>query len=259
MLFSFIKVERLKLFHCKGLSTEYLLSAELLNNICEDELSGEIQETDAANSKNSSSSLLSYTDCSNISISSYLNPGGLSVQNLTNYTNTSSSLQASKLLKSRSKLIKMKSINSFSQLYRYPWIFCHNLFIKLGELSKQAWRHLLNFSYTTQLIIQKRDTIVNYYDINHEAFIPHKCQKDPSNLRAETGYLKSEFNNRLRTTFIQTFENIYFTFFIGRLCVPSNINIREREYFVYLITSTVSTFISYWLYYMPLSFLGNFE
>jgi hypothetical protein len=233
-----------------------MLSADLLNNICEDELSGESQE-EVFNPKNSNG-LLSYTDCSNISISSYLNPTGVNVQNLTNYTNTSAS-QSSKTLKSRSKPTKMKSINSCSTFWRHPWLLCVNLSIKAREILKQVGRNLLNIPYTTQFLVEKRNVIDNYYDVNHDDFIPHKCQKDPSNLRAETGYLKSEFNNRLRTTFIQTFENIYFTFFIGRLCVPANINIREREYFVYLVTSTISTFISYWLYYMPLSFLGKFH
>lgn len=200
-------------------------------------------------SKNSRSSSLTYTDCSNMSISSYLNQT-VSIPALKNLT--SSSGQTAKIAKPRAKVAKIKSFQSFLNL-------CSNFFSNLSKKTCSFFQYIDNmvstFPQTSSFLLKKRQQPSN--NLDNTAFIQHRCQKDASNLRAETAYLNNEFDHRLHTVFLHTFENIYFTFIIGRMCVPYNVNIREMEYFIYLAIATVSTSISYWLYYMPLSFLSK--
>ena len=81
------------------------------------------------------------------------------------------------------------------------------------------------------------------------------CQKNAIGLREECNWFSFEFKNRLAHTFIFTFEGIYYNFFVSRLFVPAEVYIREGEFFMYMISSLISTFISYWLYLVPYSFL----
>lgn len=254
-----------------GLPLEYSLPNDLINNSCETEsiTTEAVNYLDnATNLKSSSSSInsFSYTDCSNMSMSSYLNPILSIPHNLANFSSNNTT-QPVKLIKSRTKSTKIKNFNSVVSIVRYifykPLEMGWNLVKQTFEILKQTWYFLLTFPETSSFYIGKRNLnnkdnenkIHSNNNHNNTSFIQHKCQKDPSNLRAETAYLRSEFKNRLKVTVLQTFESIYFTYFLGRLCVPKNVNIREREYFIYLITATMSTFIAHWLYYMPLSFL----
>lgn len=87
------------------------------------------------------------------------------------------------------------------------------------------------------------------------SIIKHNCGKDAHSLREETNLFIKIFNFRFKQICFCTFEIVYYNLIIPRLCVPEYMNIRNFEYYSYSLIIILSTFISYWLYYIPLSFL----
>ena len=211
--------------------------------------------------KNYSTSTLSYADCSNMSISTFLNQNvniNASIAQFTPKQQNTNCYYASKhVIKNRSKVAKTNLLCKISTAFRD---ILQSIIIWSTYLSKQIieFRNfLVNFPKTSCIVVHKRSAAKENNNNMSNMFIRHKCQNDPYNLRAETAYMNFEFNRRLKQIAIKTFESIYFTFFIGRICVPVNVNIRESEYFVYFLTASLNTLISYWLYYIPLSFLSK--
>jgi len=207
-----------------------------------------------------SNSSLSYTDCSNMSISTFLNQNVNMNSSISQFTakqqNINCNYVGKQLIKNRNKTAKNKLFNKVSAIFRD---FLQSLTAWNTYLSKQInefRKFAAKFPKTSSFIVHKR-SLTKEYNTNSSTFIRHKCQNDPCNLRTETAYMNFEFNSRLKMIFTKTFGSIYFTFFIGRICVPLNVNIRESEYFYYLVIAILNTFISYWLYYIPLSFLGK--
>ena len=121
----------------------------------------------------------------------------------------------------------------------------------------RAWSKLSNVTRAVRFDIKKRNT----FNLKNEmtAHVEHKCHRDAFGIREETEYFKYEFNNRLRDVMLKTIESTYFIFFISRLLVPAQVNIREWDYVVFTSLAILNTFLSNWLYYMPLSFLLSYK
>ena len=85
--------------------------------------------------------------------------------------------------------------------------------------------------------------------------LKHNCVKDTVSLREETEIFSKVFNTRFKEICLRTFEIIFYNLIIPRLCVPENINIRNFEFYSYAYIIIISTFLSYWLYYVPMSSL----
>lgn len=201
-----------------------------------------------------------------MSISSFLNQKITIPANLNQFSSSTSTHQHAKLIaKGRSKIGKQKLFTSYLSIayvcyiLQIPAFASLHLSKKIIETARKSWKISRTIPETSCFAMSKRNLLSVDKGDGFTGFIKHKCQNDASNLRAETAYLKSEFNSRLKVALMGTFESIYFTFFIGRICVPTNVNVRNKEYFVYLTVATASTLISYWLYYMPLSFLGKWH
>jgi hypothetical protein len=54
---------------------------------------------------------------------------------------------------------------------------------------------------------------------------------------------------------MHTFEMIFYNVLVPRMCLNEYKNVKNFEYVIYLLVLIVNTFLSYWLSYMPLSFL----
>ena len=121
----------------------------------------------------------------------------------------------------------------------------------------RAWSKLSNVTRAVRFDIKKRNT----FNLKNEmtAHVEHKCHRDAFGIREETEYFKYEFNNRLRDVMLKTIESTYFIFFITRLLVPPQVNIRERDYILFTSLAILNTFLSNWLYHMPLSFLLSYK
>jgi hypothetical protein len=85
--------------------------------------------------------------------------------------------------------------------------------------------------------------------------LKHCCLKDTLSLREETELFSKLFNSRFKEICLRTFEIIFYNLIIPRLCVPDYMNIRNFEFYSYVFIIIISTFISYWLYYIPMSAL----
>jgi hypothetical protein len=83
----------------------------------------------------------------------------------------------------------------------------------------------------------------------------HRCEKNANTLRDETDMLRFEFNSRLTEICIRTVESVYINFVLTRLCLPAHLNVREGDYVLYFSSSFVCSFLAFWVYHMPLSFL----
>ena len=86
--------------------------------------------------------------------------------------------------------------------------------------------------------------------------LKHNCIKDTIGLREETEIFSKVFNSRFKETCLRTFEIVFYNLIIPRLCVPEYINTYKNfEFYSYVYILITSTFISYWLYYVPISSL----
>lgn len=260
------------------------------------------------NQTKSGTNQLIYTDCSNMSLSSFLNqsiPGTLVTQ--LDHTNSNNSNNNIKPIKqyANNKLSKQTSIKPskvdnqqsmslirkflnltiikkpldfIKYLFRSIWQYIHSTFFKscsimilkrnifvvsvnstsqsstvtnIGIYSSQNSSSAVSASANAN----DQQSIFQHYDLYLNSNLQHKCQKDGINLREETEIFKCDYNNRLREIVINTIESVYFNFFITRICVPAQLNVRETEYYLYLISSLLCTFVSFWLYFIPLSFI----
>jgi len=242
---------------------DFMLGSEIICNLTKidsetSQSTTQSNENLEENVKKCTNCSLTYADCSNMSISSFLNKNVQINVNIANFTtkqqNASCQYAGKQFLKNRNKTGKTKFLCKISTLFRDNLqsiiIWCTFFCKKMIDM----WTYLVNFPKTSWIAIHKRSSAQNN---NNNLFIQHKCQNDAYNLRSETAYLTFEFKSRLKLIAMKTFESIYFTFVIGRICVPVSVNIRESEYIVYFITATSNTLISYWLYYIPLSFLSK--
>jgi hypothetical protein len=221
------------------------------------------------NESNNNSTTFVYTDCSNLSIDAFLNQrhsipciltplanetsnSNLSA-NTNGGTNNKSLIQQaslnSKMIKqsiNRTKISKTKQSNMNSNSKK---IF--------SKISCSFISFFSSFPKTSQIIFRKRNTFTYINKLDSISHLNHKCQKDPFKIRNESNQFKLEYNNRLCETILKTFESVYFNFIITRLLVPSNINLREKEYFIFFSSSFITTLLSYWCYYIPFSFLSS--
>lgn len=240
-----------------------------------------------------------YTDCSNISINTFLNQKYL-IPGVTNVTNKSqSTIQTSNGLDSASsndqtsKLVKQsfnlnhrsKSKHGLSKtwlLNNRLRFFLKSTLDKCVSFSNKTVQFILSMPKTSRIKIIKRNSFLNLSPVSTNSnfncnlsltsttnfvlntnlinqtnlcCMHHKCQKDAFALRQETEIFRCEFGVRIREAFVRSFETIYFLFFLARICLPSHVNIREKEYYLYLICTILCTFISYFTYYIPMSFL----
>lgn len=86
--------------------------------------------------------------------------------------------------------------------------------------------------------------------------LEHKCEPKHANYtRDENDLYRYEFNIRLREILVRTVEHVYTNFVLTRLCVPQSMSIRDNEYLLYLVSSLVGAFLTYWIYYLPTSFI----
>ena len=85
--------------------------------------------------------------------------------------------------------------------------------------------------------------------------LKHNCVKDTISLRDETEIFSKVFNSRFKEICMRTFEIVFYNLIITRLCVPEYINTRNFEFYSYVFILITSTFIAYWLYYVPMSSL----
>ncbi len=212
----------------------------------------------------------SFTDCSNMSISTFLTqpvavPNILTSINKSQPTikidpqiNQDQTLRIIKQSLHRARTAKM--VNFSIILSSFPRQLATYLKSRINSLwqflIKFLQSFLLNIPKANKLTIKKRDIFENEFSSNELTnCIQHICHKNAIGLREECNWFSFEFTNRLKQICIFTFECVYYNFFISRLFVPTDVYIREREYYMYMISSIISTFISYWLYLVPFSFL----
>lgn len=215
-----------------------------------------------------------YTDCSNMSIMNYLNqpllvPNLLTqnsqlkqAQQSSNVSPADHSNQTLKIIRQslhRAKIAKSRMINFSLILFSFPRNLISQiqyLFNNLYEnLIKSFQVFLLTFPRSNRLTMRKRNLFDYSYKNDFTNYIQHICQKNSIGLREECNWLSFEFKNRFKQVCMHTFESIYYNFFIARLFVPSDLNVREKEFYMYFVSSVLSTLLSYWLYYIPYSFL----
>ena len=230
---------------------------------------------------NSKENCLTYQDCSNLSINSFLN-NPIKVPNVTSFsltdtinnshsgTNTNMqllndnyNLKTAKIIKQslhRTKTSKTKMVNCSFSIFRLPFAigyFIYYSLILVWQNCQSSFDWIMvtcsNFPKTSSITIYKKSSINRTF--TKPLNVHHRCSKEPSGLREETEYFKAEYNNRFKQVICLTIESIYFNFLITRQCVPSNVMVRDKEFFLYFISASILTFISYWLYFMPLSFL----
>ncbi|CAF0713525.1 unnamed protein product [Brachionus calyciflorus] len=203
-------------------------------------------------------SKLTYTDCSNISADLYLKNN----LNLTSILNTNKSMlgvnnQDCKILKSNKNKPKSKYLNIlFNKIAEFILSIPKTSRIKIVKRNSFNLNNN-NLNSTSASIISLNNFVLNTNLINltNLNYIQHKCQKDAVNLREETELFRFEFNLRFKECFLRSFESIFFTFILSRICVPEFINVRNQEFLVYLTSTIFCTFISYFTYYIPMSFL----
>lgn len=244
------------------------------------------QEVLSNNSTNNSAFV--YTDCSNLSLNTFLSPkislpnvlaanptiiSSTTTQNFqigsantTTQAKSSSNLAASSAQVSTYQIIKQSLNRTRSPKYKFSAFgnFVSNFlnsFLKfmLGISLAKLKKIVSNAGSTSRIHVIKRNTFSYISKNDSHNYLQHKCQKDANNLREETELFKCEYNNRLKEALMRTFESIYFNFVISRLCVPSIVNIREKEYYLYFFSSLISIFVSYCIYYIPLSLLVSFN
>ena len=218
---------------------------------------------------NNNSSKFVYTDCSNLSIDSYLNqrhsipciltPVANDTSNSNLSTNTNGGTNNKSLIQQasiNSKMIK-QSINR-TKISKTKQSNLNSNYKKLfSKISGTFISSFFTFPKTSQFIFRKRNTFTYINKLDSISHLAHKCQKDAFKIRNEANQFKLEYNNRLCETILKTFESVYFNFIITRLLVPSNINLREKEYFIFFLSSFITTLLSYWCYYIPFSFLSS--
>jgi hypothetical protein len=238
-----------------------------------------------------------YTDESNMSLDSFLN-GKISIQNLVssnsnianNYkelnhhqinlniqqsssiTNQTCALQPNQTIKlirqsqNRTKQAKNKLFIWYLNVCNFPTrlinrlIEAFNTWLTMWILIGQYCIEILSsFIKTSKFSVTKRNMFSFGNFSSRFNNLQHKCSNDANQIRDETEYFKLEYNNRLREVLNRTFESVYFNFFITRFLIPSHLNIRDFDFFVYFLSSLLSTFVSYWLYCLPLSFIVSFN
>ena len=216
-------------------------SPALLLNLATTDLPDNEEDKQTRDELSGTTTSFTYTDCSNMSMATFLNQS-FAMPNLTSHSNIGlTSGLAKAALRQSTNRAKSNRTNRRYELFDFVYNSC------ISFLSRCVQTSSLTFSRH------------NLFAIDCSSQIKHKCQKNANNLRAETFYLKHEFNKRLKLTTLHTFESIYFTFVTARLFAPANLYIREKDYFLYFGFASISTFISYWLYYMPLSLLMSFN
>ena len=218
----------LTLLSCKIIDTDEPLLLNLATADMTDNEEEDKQQRDSELANTTAS--FTYTDCSNMSMATFFNQS-LAMPNLT------SGLAKAALRQNSNRAKPNRTTRRYDLFYNSCISFLNHC---VQTSSFTFSKHNL---FTSDCTMQ----------------IKHKCQRNANNLRAETFYLKHEFNKRLKLTTLHTFESIYFTFVTARLFVPANLYIREKDYFFYFGFALISTFISYWLYYMPLSLLMSFN
>lgn len=229
-----------------------------------------------------------YTDCSNLSVSNFLNQKLAIPSALSSYKTEAQSnlIKQSIQLNHRTKLnCKNRFSNSFLVSKISNYLHKNFKFISKRALLfiDQIYETLLSIPKTTRLKLSKRNTYFldlnliysnfeqdmgyslentnnfvfnsNLSDLSDLNCIQHKCQKEAANLREETELFRFEFKIRLREALIRSIESIYFNFCLTRLCVPSILNIRDKEFYLYFVSSCLCTFISFFTYFIPMSFL----
>lgn len=260
----------LKLFNFNIFSNESFIKKLNQNEYHQQQQQQELPEVVSCKSTS-----LTYTDCSNLSIKTFLNqplamPTLLTsfnqikqTQKLNPATNPSEqSNQTLKIIKqsvNRAKTAKSRAINLSIILFELPRQLMTNTKLKLNNLYQSTIKSfksfVLNIPKANRITIKKRNIFDYNFTNDSTTYIQHLCQKNAMGLREECNWFSFEFKNRFKQTLIYTFESIYYNFFITRLFVPTDVYIRENDYAMYLTSSLISTFISYWLYYIPFSFL----
>ena len=255
-------------FNLKLLNITLLSNQQFIKKLNQNEYQHQPNDNNSDTNQLKQITKLAFTDCSNMSITTFLNqpiPNVLQTNNLkqnkSDQTSSSSTnqYQTFKIIKqslNRAKAAKFKMLNLSLMLASFPRNLINNLKSKIlnkwTSLLKYIQQFILNIPKFNQIKIKKRDFFV--YNYSNEP-IQHTCQKNAIGLREECNWFSFEFKNRIKHIFLYTFEGIYYNFFITRLFVPQDVYIREKEYYMYLVSSLISTLISYWLYYIPYSFL----
>ncbi|RNA14345.1 transmembrane 39A isoform X1 [Brachionus plicatilis] len=232
-----------------------------------------------------------YSDCSNMSIDDYLKSkinvpsllAGRTVSNASGQETSRSFRHSTSRGKnwSKTKIFKFFLIEKVQNIFFYFLkIFKFN-FKKFTARIKFLSEVVRSIPRTSQVRISKRNSFnfsqsgaagsssaltaltsnnnfvlnTNLINLTRIYYVHHKCQRDASSLREENELLRFEFTTRLKECLMRSIESIYFIFVLTRLCVPQNVNVRSVEYFIYLSLSIISTFISFFTYYIPASFI----
>lgn len=238
---------------------------------------------------NRAKNLFLYTDCSNMSIDHYLN-GKINAANILPRKNdsTMASPEPKLLRQSISRAKNLPKSNLCKWLLKDKAQKISNYFLKFFKLNfkkftlkiKILCQLIRSIPRTSKVKISKRNSFIfnlngavgsspslnalnsnnfllniNLINLTRIYNINHKCPRDATNLREETDLLHFEFSTRLKECFMRSIESIYFIFIPTRLCVPLDVNVRNLEYYIYLILSIISTFISFFTYYIPASFI----
>lgn len=233
--------------------------------------------------------LFLYTDCSNMSIDDYLNSKINACSILSKKAESNLASNEPKSIRQsfcRGKNLPKSKLNRWFLLDKAQNFFL--FFFKFFKLNFKkfafkikSWKQVIrSIPRTSKVKISKRNSFIfslngavgsspslntlnfnnfllniNLINLTRIYNVNHKCQKDATSLREETELLHFEFTTRLKECLMRSIESIYFIFIPTRLCVPMNLNVRNVEYYIYLILSIISTFISFFTYYIPTSFI----
>jgi hypothetical protein len=226
---------------------------------------------------------LVYEDCSNISIDKYLNPSVPQVPHLTSaQSQTTATYNKSKIKNKRnsdtlfatswSLIAKLKAM-FFKCVYLLTTLKAYKRTLKIARLvfntiSLQASR----IGKSSAFLLRKRSMFHSIpstasfvtssfsnctADSNSEQSpsnnrIQHRCHNNSAGIRDECELLTNEYNWRLRTVLLHTFDVIYTNFFLVYFCLNhETINIRLVEFLTYLLASVLNVYLNSLTWHMP--------